>query len=176
MHGLARLFIGRGGGAQRRAKNGALGAPWTGPTAPILFALLWRPKNGSSSNCRPRRHGPTGRLSPLGLGEPVYLLFIRRRLPRRYGGGGAKWPVMVPNDGTSIQVSSVHAAAKFVRPDVAAKDLMQSQAAGGKSYGTNALTSVTRHIRNCCKVHAGEAVKWRKPGNNSYRGWRFMWG
>ena len=47
----------------------------------------------------------------------------------------SKTVIVMANDGTSIQVPGVMDAAKFVRPGVAAKDLMQSQAAGGKRYG-----------------------------------------
>ena len=40
--------------------------------------------------------GPTGRSSPLGLGEPVYLLFIRKAVASAMQGGGVKmsryWP------------------------------------------------------------------------------------
>ena len=92
-----RGFLSVGAEGRSGAQKAAPGTPHErGRQPPSFSRCSVYQKNGPSSNCRPRRHGRTGRSSPLGLGEPVYLLFIRRRLPRRCGGGGVKmsryWP------------------------------------------------------------------------------------
>ena len=90
-------FLSVGAEGRSGAQKAAPGTPHErGRQPPSFSRCSVYQKNGPSSNCRPRRHGRTGRSSPLGLGEPVYLLFIRRRLPRRYGGGGSKCPVIGP--------------------------------------------------------------------------------
>ena len=70
-------------GAEGRSgvQKAAPGTPHKRDRQPPSFARCYGcQKNGPSSNCRPRRHGPTGRPSPLGLGEPVYLFSLRRQL------------------------------------------------------------------------------------------------
>ena len=86
-------------GAEERsgAQKAAPGTPHErGRQPPSFSRCSVYQKNGPSSNCRPRRHGRTGRSSPLGLGEPVYLLSIRKAVASAMQGGGVKMTYYSP--------------------------------------------------------------------------------
>ena len=98
-------FLSVGAEGRSGVQKAAPGTPHKRDRQPPSFARCYGcQKNGPSSNCRPRRHGPTGRLSPLGLGEPVYLLFIRKAVASAVRGGGRQ------NDPLSSLAAAVAAA------------------------------------------------------------------